>query len=549
MSCLKVALLTASAVFAQNITAKTIAWYHFDDTPGEVRDLGYEYPNAVDSTKNPARLSKFVKGDAWGIKFIPLAVTEFLPAPCNVYRDGVNGDPVVNVSTLSHTYNPVGENSNVGGIIAITEESTNRDLHVQHGTVECFVKTTAKGHWVSLISRHNGDGDETFNLHSRLRDENIELSYVYDKEDGSTGSERVELSNSAYTLIGDGLWHHLAFTVDEATHEFKLYVDYRLVGSMTLKGPLHYVDGAIWCFGGKSNGGWCSGGSWDEIRFSDEILSCDDMLRFAAAPAGVTLLHYSFDGNCEPSVGTATATDNAKLTSDFAAGNLVYEPFVFSGIEDGFGNTLLASNKSALQIRNGTAATFDISHANLRSCQALTIEFFMKMDAVSGNVPNWGHLMCMTAAKDWNAVHLARVQRYNNGVYTVFDNPTQTGGEAKTASNWGNIFDGVWHHVAFTIDQGMRDGKPTEVVKLYIDYVKVADNWKGGLMNQLGTATASSNLRLVLGCHNGTVSCNECKASPITYLSFDELRVTSGVLPVEKFQRRVSTLGMTIILR
>lgn len=542
-------------VLVHDVMGKTLAWYHFDDTPGIVRDLGYEYPNAVESPapleeqKYPARLSEFYKGQAWGIRFQSLVATNFFVSPFNMYRDGVNGEPVENVSALSHMYHPVGTESNIGGIIAITEKDGAKDLHVQHGTVECFVNTVASGHYVSLISRHDGANDETFMLYTE-NCKHLRLRYVYVKDDGSTEKESsVELSSSAYTLIADGLWHHLAFTIDEKTHEFILYIDYRKIQSTILKGPLHYVDGAVWCFGGKSNGGWCSGGAWDEIRFTDEILSRDDMLRFATASVGKTLLHCSFDGNCEPSVGTATAVDNAKLSSDFAEGNLVYEPFVFSGIEDGAGNVLLASNKSALQIRNGTAATFDISHVNLRSCQALTIEFFMKMDAVSGNVPNWGHLMCMTAAKDWSAVHLAYVQRYNNGLYTVFDNPTQTGGEAKTASNWGNIFDGAWHHIAFTIDQGMRDGKPTEVVKLYIDYVKVADNWKNGQLNQLGTATASSNLRLVLGCHKGTVGCNECKASPITHLSFDELRVTSGVLPIEKFQRRVSTLGMTIILR
>ena len=553
--CIKVVpIIAIASLLIHDVTGKTLAWYHFDDVPGSVRDLGYEYPNAVESPtpveeqKYTARLSEFYKGQAWGIRFLPLVATNFFTSPFNMYRDGVKGEPVENVSALSHTYHPVGTESNIGGIIALTEDAGAKDLQLQHGTVECFVNTVASGHWVSLISRYDGDNDETFNLYTE-NCKHLRLRYVYVKDDGSTEKVHIELSTSAYTLIADGLWHHLAFTLNKTTHEFTLYIDYRKIQSTILNGPLHYVDGAAWCFGGKSNGGWCAGGAWDEIRFTDEILTVDDMIRFAAAPVEKTLLHCSFDGDCEPSDGAATPTDHSKFAADFADGNLAYEPFTFAGIEDGLGNVLRASNKSALQIRNGKAATFDISRSNLRNCQAMTIEFFMKMDAVSGNVPNWGHLMCMSAINDWSAVHLVYLQRYNNGLYTVIDNPTQTGGEAKTASTWGNLFDGAWHHIAFTIGQGDRNGAPTEVVKLYIDYVKVADNWKGSLINQLGTATASSNLKLVLGCHKGTTGCNECKASPITNLSFDELRVTSGVLPVGKFQRRVSTLGMTIILR
>lgn len=528
----KIALIAVVAVSVQNVAAKTLAWYHFDDTPGAVRELGYEYPNAIDSTKYPARLSTFVQ--SWGGTFIPLAVTEFLPEPCNVYKDGVDGTPVVNVSALSHTYDPVDSDDKGGGIIAITEGPDDQDLHIQTGTVECFMKTTASGHYVSLISRHNGSSDETLNIFT-TDGKNVRLSYEYVAEDGTKSEEMVELSNVAYRLIGDGLWHHIAFTVDRSTRRFELYVDYRLIGGLTLKGALDYCNGAIWCFGGKSNGGWKCGGSWDEIRFSDTVLPRKSMLRFGtSASDGETLLHYSFDGNCMPDTGVATFKDADRLSSDFADGKLVYEPFRFCGVEDGRGNMLHAANKFALQLR-GTKAEFMISNANLRCYSAMTIEFFMKADPVSGVIPVWGDLIQMTGLNDWNWKLVFRVQRHNNSIYTVIDNPTEKGGELKNASSSVNLYDGKWHHVAIVIKPGKYNGNPTEDSTLYIDYMQA------GYKSQMGTAAAPANLVLVLGDPEDPGS--------ISHLGFDELRVRSGALPVEKFQRRVSTMGMTVILQ
>jgi hypothetical protein len=66
----------------------------------------------VNDTKYPARLRKFYQ--SWGGAFMPLMVTNFLAAPCHIYRDGVNGTPVVNVSALSHMYDPVGSDDKGG---------------------------------------------------------------------------------------------------------------------------------------------------------------------------------------------------------------------------------------------------------------------------------------------------------------------------------------------------------------------------------------------------------------------------------------------------
>lgn len=522
---------------ASNAQAETLAWYHFDDTVGTIRGEGYEYPNAVNDTKYPARLRKFYQ--SWGGAFMPLMVTNFLAAPCHIYRDGVNGTPVVNVSALSHMYDPVGSDDKGGGIIAITEGVEDRALHFQHGTVECFLKTTASGHWVSLISRQSITYGDSFNLYTE--GSNIKLAYYY-VENGEVLKHDFELSNAAYNLIKDGLWHHLAFTLDEVTHQFELFVDYRKVGVATLKGPIYYEDGAFWCFGGKGNGGWRSGGAWDEIRFSDEILPRKSMLRFGnTAPDGTTLLHYSFEGNCNPSVGSSTIFNEAEASADFAAGKLAYVPLKSSAVEDGLENVLLSVNTSALYMNEGVMI-FALSNLNLRCYQSMTIEFFMKADdAVEPKIPVWGSLMTMSNPIDWVAESLFKVQRNGkNSLFFVMDNPTEEGGSINSSLDnltIDNLYDGAWHHVALTIKPGEWKGNPTEDSTLYIDYVKAKD----GTKSQMGTAAAPANLQLRLG--NKTVPWNV----PNFYV--DEFRVTSGVLPIERFQRMVPMRGTVLILR
>ena len=522
------------AAIVHGVSARTLAWYHFDDTPGTVRGLGYEYPNAIDVTKYPARLSSFVQ--SWGGTFIPLMATNFLYAPCNVYKDGVDGIPVTNECAISHTYDPYDADDHGGGIIAITEGMEDRDLHVQTGTVECFMKTTAGGHWVSLISRHDGNAGLTFNLHTRTA-KNIVLTYTYDLGDGTTASETAEISSTAYMAIADGFWHHLAFTVDESTHEFALFVDYRKLASFTLKGSLHYADGSFWCFGGNANAGWKSGGAWDEIRFSDEVLPRKRMLRFGNTSAsGDTLYWLSFEGNCDSSANSESnmsdgGTCAAQRAADFAAGKLAYEPLEDLSVEDGQGNVLLANNRSALKVLN-TKAEFALSNLNMCCYSTITVEFFMKADLESGVVPEWGTIFSMVAPDSGLAIRMFNMQRRGDGgdLYVITDNPTETGGAVWSSGK--DVFDGAWHHVALTVEPGTWNGNPTQDTKLYIDYEYQ------GIKSQMGTLSVLPNLYLKLG-----------QSSSLLY--FDEFRVACGVLPVTKFQRlrRVYTRGTAIVIR
>jgi hypothetical protein len=259
------------------------------------------------------------------------------------------------------------------------------------------------------------------------------------------------------------------------------------------------------------------------------------MLRFGnSAQDGKTLLHCSFDGSCVPDTGVASFKDADKLNSDLAGGKLVYDPFKFCGVEDGLENVLHAANKSALQLK-GTKAELMLSNVNLRCYSAMTIEFFMKADPVSGVIPVWGDLIQMTGLNDWNWKLVFRVQRHNNSIYTVIDNPTEKGGELKSTGSPVNLYDGKWHHVAIVIKPGKYNGNPTEDSTLYIDYMQA------GYKSQMGTAAAPANLQLRLG--NKTVPWNV----PNFYV--DEFRVTSGVLPIERFQRMVPMRGTVLILR
>lgn len=83
--------------------------------------------------------------------------------------------------------------------------------------------------------------------------------------------------------VGEGEWHHLAFSYDRATLECKFWVDYREVHRETLPGPLKREANGFWRFGYGFDG-WL-----DELRVSEGALEAKDFIRLCN-PAGMVLM-------------------------------------------------------------------------------------------------------------------------------------------------------------------------------------------------------------------------------------------------------------------
>ena len=505
-----------------------VAWYHFDGTVGESCASGTTFQNAVNPGKYPAVLDSVDTGS-----YNAPMVTNFLVSPFNVYRDGLAGAPVANATAIAYAASVGNER------IKVTEESDDRDLHLQTGTVECFVKfKTTDSNWRTLISRLGSDSGQDFRLWHQGT--NLYLDYRYIDGSGNMQTKTsVAVSSSGYsTYLNDGLWHHLALTLDEATRVFQVFVDYKPVGSVTLLGALNYSDGQFWTFGGPANpGGRAQGGSWDEIRFSDEVLSTAKMLHFGNTVAdGEAVLYLPFENDFASVARTPfSAGDDAYATSRTtlqAENKLWYEDADYNCILDGDKTVVRTPNDYVLAISNGVAK-LALSDFNLRCFDSLTFEFFIKGEASTTVVPYYGKILGLGTDGMNSGRRLCEFSRSQNSdrlVYS-FDTP----GKVNTSLGAsGSVFDGAWHHFALTMDTQLYDGGTTvtNIARAYLDYAPA------GSGSAPGAFWASPNLVLHVGDSSRNVS-----------FRIDEIRVSKGVLPSAKFMRWRNRKGLILYFR
>lgn len=91
-------------------------------------------------------------------------------------------------------------------------------------------------------------------------------------------------------------------------------------------------------------------------------------------------------------------------------------------------------------------------------------------------------------------------------------------------------YDGKWHHFAFTFEPG-TDGQGTKITA-YADYRQYYQATMGG--SWMGYRSGAKTLSF---------------GTEVDVLWFDELRITKGVLPKEKFLRQRNGGGMIMVLR
>lgn len=510
---------------------RTLAWYHFDDTPGTVRGLNYQYPNAVDAAIHPLTIVEYKASQE--NPFMPLMATNFLARPCNAYRDGINGTTISNGCAISHMFNPIDSSDKGGGLIAISESAEETDLHLQTGTIEWFMKTTASGHWATLVSRLGDTTIRWFELYTEGK--NLKLKHQYELG-GTTDSETLTLHDTVFEKIRDGRWHHVAFTFDEGTHLFKFYMDHELFASKGYQGRFCYNPGSAWTFSGRANSGMKCGGAWDEIRISDAVLEPSQMLQFGSMAAdGDALVHLPLDGDFKSVVSgelAITNDANAKACADYVRdGKTVFEPVD--------GKSIVEYGDKSVVVR-----VADVSAARMDECRPMislgdfhldaysspmTIEFFFKGES---GIDTWNQILGLETESGSDGQKVLRVKRNDaDSIQCLMDNPTESNGSINPEGV--TLFDGKWHHLAFVITAGEWQGKPTQNTQLWVDYKKPSKGYK----SQMGTLTPPKNLLLKLG-------------SPVaTGVAIDEVRITRGALDVGKFMRMKNNGGLLLILR
>ncbi len=306
----------AVALAGAPASAKTVAWYHFNEgASGETAAGGQPVVlNAVDPT-SLAGTPYVAKGKA-SVE----STGNNLPVYTNDMPYGVSWyDPVTgarggdNRSLFLKTGNRKG--SYTASTVLIDD---NKALHCTNITVEMMIKASpdavplyASGEWVHALSMVSDVANNKRAWGIMIRGAGEMFCYMENYKDPSKNMNGYNGNPYIYSTwvasgipkITDGKWHHVAMTYDGAT--VRLYVDYTERGSCAYAGPIAYNDD---CNGklsigpnyANSYGGW--DGFIDEVRISDAALPPEKFLHVGGTGSSAmkvtdsdTALYLPFD--------------------------------------------------------------------------------------------------------------------------------------------------------------------------------------------------------------------------------------------------------------
>ena len=382
-----------------------------------------------------------------------------------------------------------------------------------------------------FLARHtkNESGGNAFALNGlMLNSGKLRISALrgtYDVESGELVSTATVSGDTLYSCV-DGRWHHIAVVYDRTAKTLKAYVDYRKIldasnfEMVTTKSK--YQEAFMIGNGYYSNEKHAnSDGGLDEVRITRRALSIKDFLFPEKYISTDTIAWVSFeDGDLGmwpySCARQPSSTNNVIAISDDTIGGV--------GIRTKEKVPLRAGNVKSLSLVDGGGALIEYLNdpiVNNTTLNAVTMEFFAKgtaaysyglMVAIAGAAAGDSFTNNVMAVRIPNQSTTGNLGYYQGHFYDSEDN--QRAGLYKNLDNPQNVTtDGAWHHVAVTFQQVGNKVVHTA----YYDYKKVVEN----------TASSSylrSNLvHSALQIGHGISGC------------IDEIRISKGVLPVEKF--------------
>ena len=559
------------------VSARTVAWYHFNEGASGTKPAGGEAVilNAVDPSSLAGR--PYV---ATG-KAATNTAGDNLPAYTNEMPSCVSWyDPVTgarggdNRSLFLKTNNRKGS---YGASTVLIDD--NEALHCENITVEMMIKASpeaapqyANGDWLHALSMVS---DVTNNKRAwgiMIRGAGEMFCYFDNYKDatksinGYNGNPYFYSAwvSSGIPKITDGKWHHVAMTYDGETA--RLYVDYTLRGSCAYAGPIAYNDdcNGILSIGpnyANSYGGW--DGFIDEVRISDEALPPEKFLQVggidthASEPDTAVYLPFnSLDFSTDDFFGAtgklifhnSACSTNANLInlslSTIAAG--VY-PRLDTGVSAVVSNELHAGIFAADTIMNEGCWTYtnnpaypekaryvivdDYSKnngAHLITSGDFTIEFYLKVPNAPATTSNilcehagsktTGSLYIQTTTSKLlcHLVSQKGLEDYDSGV-------TNTAVGIDLSVPISSIVGGEWHHVAIVVNRARQ------TVGFYVDrkFISSADNFT--LASSVSTYNSYYKPLLIGDGWGGN------NANAMHGLSIDEFRITRRALAPQEF--------------
>ena len=524
--------ILALAAFAAD--ADTVAWWHFDELADGVKATNYTSPflNSVDSSKHAAFVcSKPLKDGNWRLDSgeLPQGVTAF--PDYGVLVDPIGGTKTAN--SLGVAFRPsIGTGTRGTGPALVIPYSA--ELCPRNCTWEFFIKPTPTPDNTTqhLVFTRAFVNDGTTNCGLRLyysAGSDYLGFFTYQRADGLTNN--VEIKTSSNFGLANGRWHHVAITMDNDRHVLSLFVDYTLIGSLTL-----LIDCSLttqeYVFGGSKNDNWgCYEGYVDEFRISDRVLEPYEFLqvndegpalvlpqtavyqRFSELPdfvgpgVGVTnsVLLLRNEAPAAASLGNPNVTlwgDGFFATADVPVANVM----------TGLVGSAAATNRSAVSCRSNAASRENRGGSSGDLCKSCpcwnfkdpgaavsTNDFTAEMFFRTTNVTYSTYFFCIG-----QPAYTVLARGGNNGINV---NGTTVVSES--------ISDGRWHHLAL-----VADGE-THTAQLYLDYKPRGD--------PVAMVTGSYNEYIAVGSYQGL--------GFVTFydVDFDDVRITRTCLDVVDF--------------
>ena len=549
---LKLRILSMAVGLASAVSAGTIGWWSMDGTPGQTAKLGDTFLNRVNPDVLPA--------DVWS-RYSGADATDYLPVYTNAFAlpplgGGVRAHGAPNCAGNIYTNAsgiylaaPANYSSHGKGCCIRVRDTPDRKLQPEKFTIEARFKTDfsvgGEGGWRAYFLRaHSPDpgGDANFNRYTYALwgdllggQTNVNMScwcYVHNLE---TGADEIKKFFLGTYVLNDGKWHNVALTFSGApNYKASIFIDGNWgATSDSLGGPLVYNDDEPLLIGGSSITSWQFRGCVDEARLSDEVIQNGGSWIESAMVDGETVGWFSFDGDYTSRVWndywTTAPTPSAR---DGGSDPTFVDDRPRASVFDGLGQRLVKTNGGSLDIAKGQVLWAKIPPIMAAATDGLTVEMFFK-----GNPAQWSSFVRTDYRYQrqsdaspqlflpWN---LGR----NDGPMARFDTPSSLNNNLLNTTR-SDAFDGKWHHLAITMENFYDESGAQRMRRaLWLDYEKLAENTAAGWLTYrdgtefgIGLATTALTGRI------------------------DELRITKGVLPSEKFLRAASYLGTCIIIR
>lgn len=453
----------------------------------------------------------------------------------NTLRDGVFSNAMSNAAAVE--FQPKTE----GGRYVKVENFTKEFFGNQRGsfTVECFFKTRGQVRDASQTILQIGS-TPTMKVLFNANDQGAPLYYCWNAGKwAGAPSERTDNPD-------DGQWHHVAFVYDEAAKRVRCYLDYRLDKAVCVTNALD-TNASLMVGGahvGKDKFGQCFDGWIDDVRVTKAALSPEEFLcthDVAVKADDPTRLFAAFDNNNEtgPYLPFTGCWENGPAGEGGADAGFGL-PRTSRILLGGEGAKEKTPNLASLEL-NGAAVGFDYSR--LYEQDAFTVEFFGRFRKVDleANIIRYSSGIGDGSYTNRPVWAVYRDKNAKEPTLQFCLSVTRNGKEVEDFAfrrAVPDLEDGRWHHYAITFEP-TADGENTRIV-LYRDYRKVyADGDAEEVAGRLNFAKGAGG-RLLLN--------SAAKDNKQVIGLYDSLRFSAGVLPPEKFIRKISD-GLALILR